>query len=574
VSPTTRTTQQLCSSGRADELPEFSSLELSDGSEPDSSLTSRALRTGELTVCNNLTQTEPPIAGRACCVAFGYKSLVAMPLVVGGRRLGALVLGSKDVNRAGDEELLLLEEIRTTLAFALEMQEQAGAAEQLMCFDPHTGLPTRKLFCDRLERLLHEGSAPEEGLTVATFDIHGLASINDTFGRRVGDILLQRIAERLGRALEGTDRLGYLGGGAFALVQPRDGGSAENIAEMLDTRIFGAPFEIEGHTIRVSHTLGLANSGSHEDICADLLLQNAEAALNRAKERGERYLHYRRQMRSEIAARVDLEHRLRTALDEHQFVVYYQPQVNVDTGEIESAEALVRWNDPAHGLTLPGAFLPQLEASGMIVPVGNWVLRRAVEDCQRWRSIGLGPLRVSVNVSALQLRRRTFVEDVLEIAAGSSGGGFGLDLEITETSLLQDLDAITAKLHRLRAADIRIALDDFGTGYSSLGLLTKLPVDLLKIDRSFTRGLPADFTNLALTSSIIQLASALGLATIAEGVESCEQLHQLRKLGCTRVQGYVYSKPLPADQFERMMSERHELPSLSKAESHARGKLT
>jgi len=550
-----RTAYRLCSAGQRDPLPEFSSLELSDGAEPDSSLTSQALRTGELTVCNDLTQSEPPLAGREGFVALGYKSLVAMPLIIAGRRLGALLLASKEMNRADSEELLLLEEIRTTLSFALEMRERAGAAEQLTRFDTQTGLPTRKLFCERLERLLQERSVPHEALTVATFDVHGLGSINDTYGRRAGDLLLQRIAERLSRDLDKADRIGYLGGGVFALALPREGASAENTAEMLESTVFETPFEIEGHAIRVSHTLGLADSCLHDNICADVLLQNAEAALKRAKDCGEQFLHYRLQMHSEIAERLDLEHRLRVALDEHQFVVHYQPQVNVDTGRIESAEALVRWNDPVRGLTLPGAFLRELESSGLIVPVGDWVLRRALEDCRRWRSLGLPPVRVSVNVSALQLRRRAFVDEVLEMAAGFGGGGFGLDLEITETSLLQDLDAITERLRPLRAAGIRIALDDFGTGYSSLGLLTKLPVDILKIDRSFIHGLPGDSTHLALTSTITQLAGALGLATIAEGVETREQLRQLRQLGCTRVQGYVYSKSLPLDQFEQLLSE-------------------
>jgi diguanylate cyclase (GGDEF)-like protein len=555
VDPTTRTARRLCGSGESEIRPEVPFLELSDGTEPDRSLVGRALRTGELTVCTDLTQTEPPIVGRERFIELGYKSLVAMPLILGGRRLGALVLASKDLNRVGDEELLLLEEIRATLSFALEMRERAGVAEQLVCFNPQTGLATRKLLCDRLERLLRERSVPQQPLTVAVFDIHGLASINDSYGRRIGDILLQKIAERLGRAVESPDRIGYLDGGVFALAQPRDGCSAENIAGMLDGTVFASPFEIEGHTIRVSYTLGLAESEGH-GTCADSLVQNAEAALRRAKDTGEQYLHYRLQMHSEIAARLDLQHRLRIALDEQQFVVYYQPQVNVETGQIESAEALLRWNDPARGLIMPGEFLPVLESSGMIVPVGNWVLEQAVRDLRHWRSLGLGPVRVSVNVSALQLRRRTFVDDVLETAKGLNEGGFGLDLEITETSLLQDLDVITAKLHPLRSTGIRIALDDFGTGYSSLGLLTRLPVDVLKIDRSFIRGLPADCAHVALTSSIVQLASAFRLATIAEGVETREQLDQLRKLGCTRIQGQVYSKPLPEDQFQRLLYQK------------------
>jgi EAL domain-containing protein (putative c-di-GMP-specific phosphodiesterase class I) len=261
-------------------------------------------------------------------------------------------------------------------------------------------------------------------------------------------------------------------------------------------------------------------------------------------------------MHSDIAERLALEHKLRGALDEHQFVVHYQPQVNIATGRIESVEALLRWNDPQNGLVPPARFLPVLESSGMIVAVGEWVLQQAAEDCRRWRNAGLGPVRIAVNVSAQQIRRRTFVEHFLAAAASRTSDGYGLDIEITETGLLHDVDGASRKLRELRMAGMRVAMDDFGTGYSSLGLLSKLPVDLLKIDRSFISGLPADRASVTLVSSIIGLASAFNLATVAEGVETAEQLELPRRLKCNHSQGYLHSRPVPAAELERLLAQQ------------------
>jgi EAL domain-containing protein (putative c-di-GMP-specific phosphodiesterase class I) len=259
-------------------------------------------------------------------------------------------------------------------------------------------------------------------------------------------------------------------------------------------------------------------------------------------------------MHSDIAERLALEHKLRLALDEQQFVLHYQPQINIATGRIESVEALLRWQDPSQGLMHPAVFLPVLESSGMIVAVGEWVMRRAVEDCARWRKAALGPLRVAINVAAQQIRRRTFVEIFLQAASGCTGNGYGLDLEITETGLLHDVEGASRKLRELRAAGMRVAIDDFGTGYSSLGLLSKLPVDIVKIDRSFISGLPTDRASVTLVSSIVGLASAFNLLVVAEGVETTGQLDLLRKLKCNQSQGYLHSRPVPAAEFERLLA--------------------
>ncbi len=293
----------------------------------------------------------------------------------------------------------------------------------------------------------------------------------------------------------------------------------------LKSSVFDEPFEVAGRTLRLTFRSGLASFPTNGSD-ADTLVQNAEAALRHAKETGEQYEHYALDIHSSIAERIALEHRLQTAIDERQFELYYQPQVGMQSQRIEAVEALLRWNDPERGLVSPAAFLPVLEASGLIVPVGDWVLERALQDCRRWHDLGLATVRVAVNVSPLQLRRRAFVPLVLELLSRHLSGveHCGLDLEITETAVLQDLESASRKLQVLRDAGVRIALDDFGTGYSSLGLLPTLPVDLLKIDRSFVSGLPARRASATLVASIIQLASAFQLVTVAEGVETPEQL--------------------------------------------------
>jgi diguanylate cyclase (GGDEF)-like protein/PAS domain S-box-containing protein len=538
--------------GAAQDFPEPAEIVIGDGTEPDSTLSSRALRTGEVTVCNDLARSEPPVAMREQLIARGYKSIVALPLLVEGRRVGVLILTSKNPNLVSDEELVLLQDMMASLSAALRSQEQAVAVQFLAYFDPLTGLAKRALFCERLENVLRGRISPFEHLSVTVFDVHHLSLINDRFGRHLGDLVLQRVAERLKAHEAADEQVGYLGGGTFAVIDPHFLPAEGAISAMLD-EIFGAPFTIEGQSLRLSFRSGVARYPL-DAADADTLVQRAEAALKEAKEAGEPYVHYRLEMHSEIAERLELEHRLRAALDEQQFQIHYQPQLNLATGRIESVEALLRWEDPELGTLLPGRFLPVLESTGLIIPVGAWAIGRIVRDCQHWAQIGLPAMRVAVNVSGLQLRRKTFVATVLELIRPLAAlPGWGLDLEITETVLLHDLETVSRKLQELRAAGLRIALDDFGTGYSALGLLSKLPLDLVKIDRSFISGLPQDASSTLLVDSIIRLAGALELLTVAEGVESQAQLDALRAMKCDSWQGYLYSPAVPPQALEELV---------------------
>jgi PAS domain S-box-containing protein/diguanylate cyclase (GGDEF)-like protein len=525
---------------------------IGDGTEPDSSMVGRALRTGEITISTDLTKAEPPVACREQLLAHGFKSVVALPFSVDGARVGVLSLASRESDQLSDEELLLLQDMIANLSFAMQYRQKETAAQYLAYYDALTGLAKRALFCERLDAALRNRLGPEGTPTVVAFDVMHLSGVNDTFGRHVGDLLLQRVAERIKHHIDDDTRIGYLGGGTFVLVLPQVESSADNVTTYLESTVFRDVFKIDGRTIRASFKSGIARYPlDGED--GSTLAQRAEAALKQAKDSGEPYLHYQVDVHSELAERLALEHNLRGALDEKQFVLHYQPQVNIATGRIDGVEALLRWNDPQGGLTLPGRFLPVLESSGMIVAVGDWVLRQAAEDCQRWSREGLGPIRIAVNVSAQQIRRRAFVDHCLSAASLCTGVGYGLDLEITETGLLHDVEGASRKFRELRTAGMRVAIDDFGTGYSSLGLLSKLPVDLLKIDRTFISGLPADPASGTLVSSIIGLASAFNLIAVAEGVETLEQLELLRTLKCNQSQGFLHSRPIPAVELEQLL---------------------
>jgi EAL domain-containing protein (putative c-di-GMP-specific phosphodiesterase class I) len=312
---------------------------------------------------------------------------------------------------------------------------------------------------------------------------------------------------------------------------------------------FRGPFRVGDNDLRVSARVGIAlfpDDGAD----AETLLRNAEAALKKAKGTGDRYLFFAQAMTARVAERLSLENRLRDALDNEEFVLHYQPKVNLATGLLTSAEALIRWNDPKTGLVPPLQFIPILEETGLIHDVGRWAMRKAIQDYLRWRDAGLGAVRIAVNVSPLQLRNRHFVAEVEQALAADPLAAAGLELEITESLIMEDVKHSTALLLAIRAMGVTIAIDDFGTGYSSLSYLSKLPVDTLKIDRSFVNDMTAGPEGLALVSTILTLAHSLKLKVVAEGVETEEQSRLLRLLKCDEMQGYLFSKPVPADLFE------------------------
>jgi EAL domain-containing protein (putative c-di-GMP-specific phosphodiesterase class I) len=318
-------------------------------------------------------------------------------------------------------------------------------------------------------------------------------------------------------------------------------------------RVFDRPFSVDGHEIVVKAKSGLA-CYPEDGKDPDTLVQNAEAALKEAKTSGQKHLYHRIEMNSELAQRVGMEHRLRIAVAESQFVLHYQPKVTLRTGKISGVEALLRWHDPENGLTPPAIFIPLLESAGLLMAVGAWVVAQAASDCRRWRHMGLTPIRIAVNVSPPELHRPNTAREILAGIGDLAGDPeWGIDIEITEGALIGDSSTCVHSLRALRDAGMRISIDDFGTGFSSLGRLAELPIDTLKIDRSFTARLPADRKGCTLVSTIIGLAHAFDMTTVAEGVETQAQLDYLRRHECDESQGYLHGRPVPRAEFERLM---------------------
>jgi diguanylate cyclase (GGDEF)-like protein len=396
-------------------------------------------------------------------------------------------------------------------------------------------------------------SAVSGGHKLALFliDLERFKNINDSLGQPAGDALLIQVAEWLTRNAGDANLLARVGADHFAAVLPevkRDG-DVTRFLEKTMAAFLDHPFRLNDAVFRITAKVGVALF-SDDGADADTLFKNAEAALKKAKASGDRYLFYTRRMTATVAGNLTLENQLRQALDNEEFVLHYQPKVNLVSGKLTGAEALIRWNDPRTGLVPPGRFIPILEETGLIYDVGRWALRQAIEDHLRWRTAGLAAVRVAVNVSPLQLRSRSFIAEVKQAIGIDAQAAAGLELEITESLIMENIEHSIASLQAIRTLGVTIAIDDFGTGFSSLSYLAKLQVDTLKIDSSFVNDMTASSQGLALVSTIISLSHALKLRVVAEGVETEEQSRLLRLLNCDEMQGYLFSKPLPGEIFE------------------------
>jgi diguanylate cyclase (GGDEF)-like protein len=556
IEPGTRTARPLTWAGKGGELMSSLVFSIALRAEEDSSVTGRVLRTGEVCLCNDIAHADKTVAAFPALRDASFQSIVALPLTVDGTTVGAITLTAKDSNAITEDELALLGEVAANLSFALQYFEKESAVQFLSFFDSLTGLAKRVLFSERLAMRLTARKAEEPQPAVAVLDVEHLSIINDSYGRHAGDHLLQKIADRL-RGRFSTENLAYLGAGCFAMML-EGAGSQDNALRELQQHIlamFEKPFRIEAHDVPITVKSGLACRGPGS-LDAEALVQNAEAGVRQAKAAGEQYHHHRLDLSSKLAARLALEHRLRGALENDRYLLYYQPKIDIATGRLDGVEALLRWDDPERGIVSPGEFLPILESTGMIVSVGEWALHHAAADCRRWKAAGLQPVHVAVNCSPMQLRRPGFTEQVLGIVEGWTGGGWGLDLEITESLLIDPESAEVLRLRALRNAGVRVAIDDFGTGYSSLSRLSDLPVDTLKIDRSFINGLPGDRASARLVPTVISLARAFDLVTVAEGVETRAQFNFLERAGCMQSQGFLHAQPMPAAALEPLLARR------------------
>ncbi|HZX32770.1 MAG TPA: EAL domain-containing protein [Rhodocyclaceae bacterium] len=445
---------------------------------------------------------------------------------------------------------------RQLLAWDAERMEHEARVEFLAQHDPLTQLPNRLLAIDRFQQA--KAFAEREGAKVAVLflDLDNFKSINDSLGHDIGDAMLQEVTARLGQCLRATDTLSRQGGDEFLVIltDVHDAKSITRTAEAL-LREMKTPFEIEHHQLASSVSIGVA---VHPDDGGDFgtLLRKADTAMYNAKAAGRNiYRFYTEQMNIEADDRLRVRNWLSQALEQGQFVLHYQPQIDLATGAILGAEALIRLHHPLEGLVLPGRFIAVAEDSGLIVPIGDWVLREACKQAAAWRAAGRSDLVVAVNLSAVQFRRGDLQESVTAALAESGLPPSNLELELTESLLLDNTEYVLAVIKQLKTLGVRFSIDDFGTGYSSLAYLKRFSVDRLKIDQSFVRDLFSNPDDSAIVHAIIQMARSLGLSTIAEGVEDEATGTLLRELGCEEAQGYFFGRPMGSDQFSDYLSK-------------------
>ncbi|MEO8005900.1 MAG: EAL domain-containing protein, partial [Betaproteobacteria bacterium] len=504
---------------------------------------------------NDIEQTGPIDWIRAGAIEHGCKSVIGLPLYSEEKIAGALVLYASERNAFDDkEELKLLEELAGDVSFALTFIAQQEKVNYLAYYDTLTGLPNRTLFFDRLSWQLASAGREGSGVALVILNVDRFRMVNDTLGRHAGDALLKAIADRIKASVRAEDTVTRLGADGFAIAAS-GAWRAQELAHLIESRnrgLFSSPFSVEGEELRVSATAGAAVFPADAQN-AEVLIANAEAALNSAKRQNVPLLFYDPEMNAQAAESLRMENRLKRALENNELALWYQPKIDVMTGKLTGFEALMRWMDPQAGMISPAKFIPIMEQTGLILDAGNWALSQVARDCATWQEAAKVAPRIAVNVSPLQLRAKEFVDNVIDAADGIEQTGGILDLEITESVIMENVDAVIPKLQTVRGLGVRIYIDDFGTGYSSLAYIARLPIYALKIDRSFVVGMTQSEDSLGIVNSVISLAHSLKLRVVAEGVETEVQADLLRKMACDEFQGYLFGKPVPSADVPAIM---------------------
>lgn len=497
------------------------------------------------------------------------KTLLAVPISHMGRVYGRIYLCDKFSGEAfsAEDELLALSfahSLSLVLDNARELQEIKQTQDKLdylAHFDSLTGLPNRDLLTDRVKQAMTHARRFKVTVALLFIDLDHFKNINDSLGHAAGDELLQAVAQRMSNCVRDGDTVARLGGDEFIILLPALNGVAD--AATVANKILLAlepPFQLRGQKTFSSASIGISifpnDSAEMED-----LLRNADTAMYHAKAIGRNnYQFFTYTLNETVQKRMHLERLLRQALDNEEFHLVYQPQLDIRNGNIIGAEALLRWKNPVLGVVPPGEFIPLAEDTGLIVPLGEWVLRSACVQAKRWADEGLEALRVAVNLSIRQFRQPEFTALVNRILAETGLPPELLELEITESIMMQDVTATVVTMQELKKLGVYFSIDDFGTGYSSLSYLKRLPIDMLKIDQSFVRDIATDSNDAAIVSAITALANSLHLNVIAEGVESSEQIEFLRERGCHMVQGYFFSKPMLAADFPAFWRDKSKRP--------------
>lgn len=513
--------------------------------------TAVALREGRYVVSNDIASDPRMAPWRERARAHGFAAAAVFPLRVEGRVIGSFNLYAAEPEFFDAEEIRLLEELAADTSLGLEHIEQARRISYLAYHDPLTDLPNLNLFLDRLTQALARARHHQRVLAVLVFDVAGFRETVSAVGRHAGDRMLQEVARYLSEAVREGDTVARLEGDEFGVVLA-DMTRLDDVVKVSDKllRDFPRSVQVAGEEVFLRVHAGVAVHPNDGDD-AETLLKHARLALHATMvERAGGVSFYARGFNEAIQERRRLERALHHALERGEFVLHYQPVVALTDGRVIGFEALARWTSAELGAVSPATFIPVAEETGLIVPLGEWVLREALRQCQAWHAQGFASGRIAVNVSARQLREPDFASRVRQILeeAGCNARVGVLAIEVTETEVMDDVEQSATVLRQLKELGLAIYLDDFGTGHSSLAYLQQLPVDVLKIDQGFVRGLETAAGNVALVRAIVALARALGLATVAEGVESERQLAALRELGCDAAQGFLFSRPVPPDE--------------------------
>jgi len=479
------------------------------------------------------------------------------PIARGDRLRGVFALATRNPRPLAREQVALLMSIVDRLSVAVASAERDRKLYLQAHLDVLTGLPNRHYLLALLDQALAHARREKHRVALLFLDLDRFKQTNDTLGHAAGDELLRRAADRIKKAVRESDTVARLGGDEFTIVlnglaSARDAGAIAR--ELL--KALADPFDVEGQKIHAGASIGIALFPDHGTSSTDLL-KKADTAMYRAKDQGRGgFVFFEESMNVDANRRATLDRELRRALDRGELALHYQPQVDLRTGQVCSVEALVRWQHPERGLLAPADFIQFAEESGLIDPIGTWVIEEACAQHARWRSEGVAVPRVAVNVSNRQLRRKDFLHSVDSALVNSATPPDALEVEVTESLFLEGGETAVEALRRLEQAGVRVAIDDFGTGYSSLGYLKTLPASILKLDRSFIVGADADRDAGAIVAAIVSMAQTLRKEIVAEGVECPEQAEFLRRLGCHRIQGYLVSTPLPADALAAFVQRR------------------
>lgn len=540
------------------ELDQLSVSLLADIQAEKLEIASRVLNIGETCIINDVR--DEVINSITCrdVLNRGYLSVIGLPLTTNDKVMGVVVLYAQEANFFDDEEIKLLSELAGDISFALQAMENGKRANFLAYYDALTGLPNTTLFLDRLRQLTQNAKQKENKVFLIILNLNRFKELNDTYGRHIGDKVLTSVARYLDEELSYPCTVAHIGADNFALAGVKTNDDyVSKLCDQIITRL-SEPFHIDGKKFSLWPRLGIANYPADAD-SAEALFKNAEAALKQAKLSKDFFSYYSPELNDRIAEKIELEHQLKRALEDNQLLMHYQPKVDLATGKIVGAEALIRWLHPERGLVSPIDFIPVAEETGLIVPIGAWVIQIVCAQLAAWKQEKIPVVPIAINLSALQFRQGSVLQVVQKALSDNHLDPHELELELTESLVMQNLDEAEVLMHAFKKHGLKLSLDDFGTGYSSLAYLKRFPFDTVKIDRAFIADVTHNAEEAAITLAIIAMAHNLHMRVVAEGVETEAQLRFLRAKQCDQIQGFYFSRPVPAAEFGSMLRNRKNL---------------